>query len=688
MSRRYGDITWEPADTPTGTVGVARRPRSSRRANRQARVIPASVLPTVRVDGIRVHAITEQTCIEHIFAELDAGRGGMVVTPNLDHVRRCTRDLSFGALVAEAELVVPDGMPVLWASRLQGTPLPQRVAGSDLISSLSAAAALRGRSIFLLGGDPGTAERAAVVLQNSNPGLNVCGTHCPPRGFEHNDAEMKRMVAQLVAAKADIVFVALGSPKQEYLIQRLRRYLPAAWWLGVGISFSFLAGEVRRAPRWLQKIGLEWVHRLVQDPRRLFHRYVVVGIPFGAGLMCRSIARGIPLRWGRRNIVKPTGPPVPFTIPASGEELLPLPALAGGNGNGNGNGHGILPRHALAPADSALTPAALTTLTATALMTPVSAPPSRRPRSVASSSDGSTNAAANGSLSRLRAMILLGGSVRSSPLSSACQRSVLDLPLDADGSIFNHWLLQATDLARYAGLEKFPVRVLVNRNAPEPISAAPMHYGKFRVERDLSEYRGTGGVLRDLAADYGDDDLILVCNAAQILLDPLAAIATALDKKEGDVTIVSHNDGTPSGVQLVSCKTLRTIPDLGFVDMKEQGLPLIASKYDVTVLHCRRPTALPVRTLYDYILAMRHYHRRRLGKPSSADPLAGDWQPAFAIVEQGATVDTRAHVHDSIVLRGGVVEAGAVIVRSIICPGGVVRKDRPTVDQLVCITEP
>jgi hypothetical protein len=287
----------------------------------------------------------------------------------------------------------------------------------------------------------------------------------------------------------------------------------------------------------------------------------------------------------------------------------------------------------------------------------------------------------------LRALILLGGSVRSSALTECIGRSVLDLPLDSEGSIFNHWLHQASELARYAGLEKLPVRVMVNRNAPEPVSAAAKYIGSFRVERDLSEYRGTGGVLRDLAADYADDDLVLVCNAAQILLDPLAAIATALHKKEGDVTIVSHNDGTPSGVQLITCKALREIPEVGFIDMKEQALPLIAQKYDVTVLHCRRPTALPVREAKDYIRAMKHYHGRKSGKATAGDPLAEDWHPTFQIVEAGAVVDPRAHVHDSIVLKGGVVEAGAVVVRSIVCPGGVVKKDRPRVDQVVYVGE-
>jgi len=109
-----------------------------------------------------------------------------------------------------------------------------------------------------------------------------------------------------------------------------------------------------------------------------------------------------------------------------------------------------------------------------------------------------------------------------------------------------------------------------------------------------------------------------------------------------------------------------------------------ASGHDVTVIHRRRPTGLPVRTLTDYVTALRHYHSRRLGKPTVADPLAEDCLPAFAIKEQGATVDPRAHVHDSVVLRGGIVEPGAVVVRSIVCPGGVIKRDRQAVDQLVC----
>src|SRR5438045_339020 len=132
---------------------------------------PRQTFAVVNLRGVDLHAVTEQQVVTHILDELDFGRGGTVVTPNLDHLRRCLDDLSFGALVAEADLVVADGMPLVWAARIQGTPLPQRVAGSDLIWSLSAAAAKRAKTVFMLGGDFGTAEAAAKTLVERNPEL-------------------------------------------------------------------------------------------------------------------------------------------------------------------------------------------------------------------------------------------------------------------------------------------------------------------------------------------------------------------------------------------------------------------------------------------------------------------------------------------------------------------------------------
>lgn len=254
--------------------------------------IPAMVadpLPEVVLTGVRIHAIDQKRCVARVMGSLDAGRGGWIATANLDHLRRLRSDAEFRRVYDDAALVVADGMPLVWAARLQGTPLPERVAGSDLIHSLSAAAAERGRRIFLVGGDPGTAEAAAAKLAADNPGLQVAGTDCPPFGFERDPDQMADLRRKLAASGADLVFVGLGSPKQEFLIEAIHEVLPAAWWVGIGISFSFVCGEVRRAPVWVRRVGLEWAHRLLQEPRRLGARYLWHGPPFVVRLFASAL---------------------------------------------------------------------------------------------------------------------------------------------------------------------------------------------------------------------------------------------------------------------------------------------------------------------------------------------------------------------------------------------------------------
>jgi N-acetylglucosaminyldiphosphoundecaprenol N-acetyl-beta-D-mannosaminyltransferase len=153
-----------------------------------------------------------------------------------------------------------------------------------------------GRSIFLLGGNPCAGERAAAELARLNPGLRVAGTRCPPFGFERDANEMRAIGEELEARRPDVVFVGLGFPKQEDLIQALRPRLPGAWFLGVGVSFSFVSGEIRRAPEWMRRVGLEWVHRMWQEPRRLFGRYVLLDLPSAARLFGGALWK----RWGPR----------------------------------------------------------------------------------------------------------------------------------------------------------------------------------------------------------------------------------------------------------------------------------------------------------------------------------------------------------------------------------------------------
>jgi N-acetylglucosaminyldiphosphoundecaprenol N-acetyl-beta-D-mannosaminyltransferase len=246
-------------------------------------------LPTIRLHGVRIHAVTEQQAIGHILQSLDEGQGGWVITPNLDHLRRLSRDPELRQLYDQASLMLADGMPLVWAAKLQGTPLPGRVPGSGLIWSLSEAAARRQRSIYLCGGEPGTAETAANVLQGRFPGLRIAGTACPAPGFENDIRQKDALMEGIVRADPDIIYVALGSPKQELLIAALRERLPKAWWLGVGISFSFVAGHIHRAPVWMQRWGIEWLHRLVQEPGRLARRYLVHGVPFAARLLAEAL---------------------------------------------------------------------------------------------------------------------------------------------------------------------------------------------------------------------------------------------------------------------------------------------------------------------------------------------------------------------------------------------------------------
>ncbi len=236
--------------------------------------------PLVDLMGLTFHALTEHEVIERVVSGAAARHGGWVYTVNSESLRQAVTTPRVAELAAQADLRVADGTPLVWASRLQGTPLPERVAGSALILSLPAAAARAGLRLFLLGGNPGTAAATAALLRERHPGLGEIGTHCPPRGFEHDPERMREIEEALLNADPALVFVGLPGPKQEFLIEALRPVLPAAWFIGCGVSFSFVSGEVARAPVWLQRVGLEWLHRLGQEPRRLFRRYVLLGVPF------------------------------------------------------------------------------------------------------------------------------------------------------------------------------------------------------------------------------------------------------------------------------------------------------------------------------------------------------------------------------------------------------------------------
>lgn len=257
---------------------------------RPARVGAVETVPAVDVDGVAFSALTEVEVAEHVMASMRAGRGGTVLTPNIDILRKLRHPDNVD-LVDRAELVVADGAPVVWASHLLRAPLPERVTGSSLISTLAKAAAGERRSIYLLGGKPGVAEKGARCLALV-PGLVIAGHLCPEWGFDHDPVQVAEIVSTVRAARPDLVYVGLGFPKQERLIAELRTALPSAWFLGCGGGLAFLAGEVSRAPRWMQAAGLEWLHRMAKDPRRLARRYLIDDVPYAIALLSRSARQG------------------------------------------------------------------------------------------------------------------------------------------------------------------------------------------------------------------------------------------------------------------------------------------------------------------------------------------------------------------------------------------------------------
>ncbi len=228
--------------------------------------------------------------LEGVGAQIDAfvqaRKPHQVIAANVDFLRLGTQDPSFRVLMNSADLVLPDGMPLVWASRLLGDPLPERTSGVEIIHECSRLAAEKGYSIFLLGALPGVAEEAARVLQAHHPGLRIAGTYSPPQGPLSPDEE-ERTIRIIQEMQPDILFVAFGAPRQDQWIRSNLQRLGVPVCMGVGGAFDMLAGRVRRAPLWMRNRGLEWLYRLVQEPGRLWKRYFVQDLPIFMRLMAQ-----------------------------------------------------------------------------------------------------------------------------------------------------------------------------------------------------------------------------------------------------------------------------------------------------------------------------------------------------------------------------------------------------------------
>lgn len=222
--------------------------------------------------GVPIHDVTEDQVEAWMMERVRSRQRSHIVTSNLDFVRLASADPEMHRIHLEGDLVIADGMPLVWFSRLFGPALRERVAGSDLIVRFARAARDHQLSVYALGAAPGVAERAMKMLEERFPGLRVAGWESPPPALLMK-MEDEATVRKIQEARPDILFVAMGSPKQEKWIRLHHPDLNVPVAIGIGASFDFLAGAQSRAPRWLQKIGMEWLWRLAGQPRRLFHRY-------------------------------------------------------------------------------------------------------------------------------------------------------------------------------------------------------------------------------------------------------------------------------------------------------------------------------------------------------------------------------------------------------------------------------
>jgi N-acetylglucosaminyldiphosphoundecaprenol N-acetyl-beta-D-mannosaminyltransferase len=253
--------------------------------------------PPIAILGVPFDNLTAKEAIDLIVRMVQSRRPHYLVTANVDFLVQAQEDIELRRILFDAHLVLCDGTPLVWASHWLGNPLPERVAGSDLVPLLLRVAAEKGFRVFLLGATSESAVQAAKNLSDKYPNLPLAGYYSPPfnKLLEMDHEEIGR---RILAAKPDLLLVSFGCPKQEKWISMHYRSLGVPVSVGVGATIDFLAGHVRRAPKWMQRTGTEWIFRLVQEPRRLFSRYAKDFWVFG---------RGITKQWWRLQFRAPKG---------------------------------------------------------------------------------------------------------------------------------------------------------------------------------------------------------------------------------------------------------------------------------------------------------------------------------------------------------------------------------------------
>ncbi len=288
---------------------------------------------------------------------------------------------------------------------------------------------------------------------------------------------------------------------------------------------------------------------------------------------------------------------------------------------------------------------------------------------------------------KLRALVLLSGGVRQTQLAAGLGRPLVDLPLPGGRSLLSAWRDHVSGVKDRAGLADTAMRVIVSKPLALPRNVVAVAGVNISLEYDKIELRGTGGLIRDIADDYGDDDEVLVATANQVLLRPLHELYSMLANLNADIGLLAEPGGGAVGVHLMRCGALREIRAKGFVDLKEQALPELAKTCNVRVVMSQRPVALPVRTLEQYIRTLRAMSEGT-AELSAPDPYSEEWTPTFSLVDESATVAKDALVHDSVVMATAKVGAGAVLVRSLVCEGATVQPGQTVFDTIVASKMP
>lgn len=231
-------------------------------------------MPRIQFLNTQIDNLTMTEALEAICRLVELKKNAYVVTPNVDHVVTLEKDVYFRKIYEDADLILADGKPLIWISRLKKTPIKEKISGSDLFPELARISAQKGFRMFFLGAAEGVAAKAAENLAGRYSGLQVVGTYSPPIGFENDQEELQHIFNLIHSAAPDILVVGLGTPKQEKFIYKYRQLFGVPVSLGLGASLDFAAGTVKRAPKWMSEHGLEWLYRICKEPKRLVGRYV------------------------------------------------------------------------------------------------------------------------------------------------------------------------------------------------------------------------------------------------------------------------------------------------------------------------------------------------------------------------------------------------------------------------------